>query len=79
MIIHNFYYNEKSKTLQVEFSLDADSENTYRIEELFFRDIQLYSPTIIEEVDMEDIDEEFINELLIEYYKDIEYPKEEFL
>jgi hypothetical protein len=78
MLIHNFYYNEKSKTLQVEFSLDTDSENTYRIEELFFRDIQLYSPTIIEEVDMEDIDEEFINELLIEYYKDNEYPKEEF-
>jgi hypothetical protein len=79
MLIHNFYYNEKSKTLQVEFSLDTDSENTYRIEELFFRDIQLYSPTIIEEVDMEDIDEEFINELLIEYYKDNEHPKEEFL
>jgi hypothetical protein len=79
MIIHNFYYNEKSKALQIEFSFGNDSDNTYRLEELFFRDVQMYSPTIVEEVDMDDIDDEFIVELLTEYYKENDYPKEEFL
>jgi hypothetical protein len=79
MIIHNFYYNEKNQTLQVEFSFKDDAENTYRIDELIFRDIELHSPTIITKRDMEDIDNDFVSELLIEFYKHNEPPKEEFL
>jgi hypothetical protein len=79
MIIRNFYYNEKTQTLEVEFSFKDDAENTYRVDELMFRDIEFYSPTIVTNKDMEDIDDEFVSELLVEFYKHNEPPKEEFL
>jgi hypothetical protein len=63
----------------VEFSFPEDSETTYRIDELIFKDIELYSPTIITVRDLDDIDNDFVSELLIEYYKFNEPPKEEFL
>jgi hypothetical protein len=78
MVIHDFYYNEKGRFLHVEFSMEEDDEHIYRSEEMMFKDIQLYSPTIIEEMDMNDIDKNFIIELLNEYYKHNEPPKEEF-
>ena len=79
MIIHDFYYNEDSRSLLVEFSFKTDNENTYRKEELFYTDIVLNSRTIISERDMDDIDEEFVRDLLSEFYKYNEPPKEEFL
>ncbi len=79
MTIHNFYYNEKNQSLQVEFSFTEDNETTYRVDELIFKDIELYSPTIITVRDLDDIDNDFVSELLIEYYKFNEPPKEEFL
>lgn len=77
MNIHNYYYNEEGKNLFVEFSMDDDADNVYRKDELSFRDIELYSPTIIEERDLDDIDETFIIELLNEFYKYNELPPKE--
>lgn len=79
MNIYNFYYNDNSRILHVEFSTKNDDENVYRIEEINFNDIEYYSPTIINEIDMKDIDENFISELLEEFYKYNEMPKEELL
>lgn len=77
MNIHNYYYNEEGKNLLIEFSMDNDGDNIYRKDELSFRDIELYSPTIIEENDLNDIDETFIVELLTEFYKYNELPPKE--
>jgi len=79
MIIHDFYYNEDNRSLLVEFSFKVDDENTYRREELSYVDIELNSPTIISERDMNDIDEDFVKDLLLEYYKHANPPKEQFL
>lgn len=78
MKIHNFYYNESNRSLYIEFSLNNDSDNVYRKQELIFKDIELYSPIIVHEFDMRDIDVDFIIELLSEYYKNNDLPEEEF-
>lgn len=79
MNIHNFYYNDNSRILHVEFSAKNDNDSVYRIEEINFSDIEYYSPTIINEIDMKDIDENFIIEFLEEFYKYNEMPKEDLL
>lgn len=79
MNIHSFYYNEENRSLFIEFSLVNDSDNVYRKEELSFNDVEIYSPTIIHEQDMRDVDEEFIIELLVEFYKNNDLPEEELL
>ena len=79
MIIHEFYYNDDNRRLYVEFSTDDDSDNFYRVLNLGFEDIEYYSPEIIVEEDMEDIDEDFVKELIIQYTKDNDLPEEKIL
>lgn len=79
MIIHNFFYNEDNQLFNIEFSLNTDDDNTYRSTSISFNDVQFYSPTLIDETDMRDIDNNFIIELLEEYFKDNEYPIERLL
>ena len=79
MIIHEFYYNDDNRRLYVEFSTDDDSDNFYRVLNLGFEDIEYYSPEIIVEEDMEDIDEDFVKELIVQYTKENDLPEEKIL
>ncbi len=79
MIIHEFYYNDDNRRLYVEFSTDDDSDNFYRVLNLGFEDIEYYSPEIIVEEDLEDIDEDFVKELIIQYFKENDLPEEKIL
>jgi hypothetical protein len=79
MIIHEFYYNDDNRTLYVEFSTDDDSDNFYRVLNLGFEDVEYYSPEIIVEEDMEDIDEDFVKELIAQYGKENDLPEEKTL
>ena len=79
MIIHEFYYNDDNRTLYIEFSTDDDGDNFYRVLNLGFEDIEYYSPDIVVENDMEDIDEEFVIELINQYSKENDLPEEKTL
>ena len=79
MIIHEFYYNDDNRRLYVEFSTDDDSDNFYRVLNLGCEDIEYYSPEIIVEEDMEDIDEDFVKELIVQYTKENDLPEEKIL
>ena len=79
MIIHEFYYNDDNRRLYVEFSTDDDSDNFYRVLNLGFEDVEYYSPEIIVEEDMEDIDEDFVKELIVQYTKENDLPEEKIL
>ena len=79
MIIHEFYYNDDNRTLYIEFSTDEDGDNFYRVLNLGFEDIEYYSPDIVVEDDMEEIDEEFVIELINQYSKENDLPEEKTL
>ncbi len=79
MIIHEFYYNDDNRRLYVEFSTDDDGDTFYRVLNLGFEDIEYYSPDIVVEEDMEDIDEDFVKELIIQYGKENDLPEEKTL
>ena len=77
MIIREFYLNEDTGGLYVEFSTKNDGDDFYRVLELTRDDIEYYSPTLLDEDN--EIDEDFISELLFEYSKHNELPEEEIL
>lgn len=76
MKIHEFYYNEDNKILYVEFSTKNDGDKVYRILELTYSDVEYYSPEIITEDDVIDLEESFLIELLNEYLKENDLPEE---
>jgi hypothetical protein len=76
MNILEFYYNDDNRMLYVEFSTDEDGELFYRELKLDFEDIEYYSPDIIEEEDMVDVDESFISDLIGEYLKENNLPEQ---
>lgn len=75
MNILEYYYNDNGM-LYVEFSTKEDGDQYYRILRLNFEDIEYHSPTIISKQDMNDIDEDFIKELLEQYLIDNDLPEE---
>lgn len=77
MTIHEYYLNEDTGGLYIEFSTLNDRDEFYRVIELTKDDVEYYSPIIME--DYEDIDEEFIIELLNEYFNHNDLPEEEIL
>lgn len=79
MIIHEFFYNDDNRSLYIEFSTDNDGDNFYRVLNLGFEDIEYYSPQIIDDVDLEDIDEDFVIELINQYSKENDLPEEKTL
>ncbi len=79
MIIIEYFYNEDNRTLYVEFSTEEDKDKYYRVMELVFEDIEYNSPTIITEDEMDEIDEEFIIDLLTQYFEENELPEEKTL
>lgn len=77
MNIIDYYY--ESRNLNVEFSTIDDGDKFYRTLNLSFDDIQYYSPTIIIEKDLYNIDEDFVIDLLNQYLKENDLPEEETL
>lgn len=77
--IHDYYYNEVKGILLVEFSTKDDGDDFYRELKLDHGAIKYYSPTIIDEYDLYDIDEEFVLELLSQYLIDNDLPEQKNL
>jgi hypothetical protein len=76
MILRNYYYDEDDGILSVEFSTKNDGDDFYRFIKIDVESIQYYSPTIISKNELNDIDEDFIIELLNEYFKDNDLPEQ---
>lgn len=76
MNILEYYYNDDTKMLYVEFSTEEDTDIYYRVIKLNYNDIEFYSPEIIDEVDMNDIDEDFVIDLIKQYLLDNDLPEE---
>jgi hypothetical protein len=79
MNIIEYYYNEDNKNLYIEFSTDDDEDIFYRVLELSKRDIEYYSPTIIDDINLNDIDNDFIIDLITEYLKENDSPEQQTL
>tara|TARA_R110000803_G_scaffold129867_10_gene197208 strand:+ start:4772 stop:5038 length:267 start_codon:yes stop_codon:yes gene_type:complete len=83
--IYQYQYDQLIETLDVEFSLHEDSDNSYRLISLIDLEITSYlsNPTILDEFSIEDLMEDIIIvEEIIENYIEInsdDLPKEEFL
>lgn len=77
--IHEYYYNEVKGTLLIEFSTEDDGDDFYRELKLEYNAIQYYSPTIIDEYDLHNIDEEFVLELLDQYLQENDLPEQQNL
>jgi hypothetical protein len=76
MRIHEFYYNEDTKRLYVEFSIESDYDKFYRILDLDYGDIEYYSPEIINEDDLMDVNKSFIIDLITQYLEENDLPDE---
>ena len=79
MNIREYYYNDDNRMLYVEFSINNDREETYRVLELTLEDVMYYSPNVIHENDMYKIEEDDIIELIDQYSKENELPEESLL
>jgi hypothetical protein len=76
MNILEYYYNDNNRILYVEFSTNDDGDSFYRVLKLVFEEVEYYSPEIITEDEMENIDEDFIKELIEQYLKENDLPEE---
>ena len=76
MNILEYYYNDDNRLLYVEFSTKDDGDSFYRVLKLDYEQIEYYSPEIISEDEMNDIDEDFIVELIEQYLKENILPEE---
>lgn len=79
MKLLNYYYDDIAQILSIEFSLKEDKDDFYRSLELSFSDIEMYSPDIIDENDLQDINKSFVKDVLNEYLKENELPEQQFL
>lgn len=79
MNIREYYYNDDNRMLYVEFSIDNDREETYRVLELTLEDVMYYSPNVIHENDMYKFEEDDVIELIDQYSKENELPEESLL
>ena len=79
MYIREFYYNDDNRMLYVEFSTEEDGDDVYRVLELIFEDVMFYTPNIMYESDMYNMDENDIIELVEQYLLDNDLPEEQSL
>ena len=79
MYIREFYYNDDNRMLYVEFSTEEDGDDVYRILELIFEDVMFYTPNIMYESDMYNMDENDIIELVEQYLLGNDLPEEQSL
>ena len=78
MEIIDFYYDDLDQILEVTFSTDSEGDY-YRSITLPLEKIKFYYPTHIDEDDIIDCDDEFVLEILEEYFKNNDMPEEEIL
>jgi len=76
MKLINYYYDEDNRLLSIEFSLNEDGDDFYRSLEMECEDIIFYSPDIVNDYDLSDIDKTFVKDLLNEYLKQNEPPEQ---
>ena len=76
MNIHEYYYNENGKNLYIEFSTKEDGDSFYRILELEYKDVMYYSPNIVAEDEINEVDEDFVMELIEQYLLNNDLPEE---
>ncbi len=76
MNIHEYYYNENGKNLYIEFSTKEDGDSFYRILELEYQDVMYYSPNILAEDEINEVDEDFVIELIEQYLLNNDLPEE---
>lgn len=79
MNIHEFYYNESNRMLYVEFSTSNDGDQFYRVLELQFNDFEYYSPELMDEMDMYELDEETVIVVIENYLSENDLPEERSL
>jgi hypothetical protein len=76
MNIHEYYYNENGKNLYIEFSTKEDGDSFYRILELEYQDVMYYSPNIVAEDEINEVDVDFVIELIEQYLLNNDLPEE---
>jgi hypothetical protein len=76
MKLINYYYDDINRFLSIDFSLNEDGDDFYRSLEMEIEDIIYYSPDIIDDSDLSDIDKSFVRDVLNEYLKDNEPPEQ---
>ena len=77
MKIRDYYFNEDTNRLYIEFSTKKDGDDFYRTIELSFEKVKYYSPEIINE--FEDVDDDLIKDVLGNYFEDHDLPEETML
>jgi len=78
MKIIETYFNEDELILEIRFNIDPDSDY-YRSLKLSKEDIQYYSPTIIEDDEISELDNDLLIEILESYFDENDMVEEEFL
>lgn len=76
MNILEYYYNDSNRMLYVEFSTIEDEDKFYRVLELGFEDIEYYYPEILHESDLEEINEDFVVEIITQYLNENDLPEQ---
>jgi hypothetical protein len=76
MVIHESYYNDDNRRLYIEFSTDEDGDSFYRVLDLSYDEIEFYSPDIINEEDLIEMDDEYVIELIKQYLINNDLPDE---
>ena len=76
MEIIESYYNETEQSLEVTFTAEPDGD--YLNVELPLDQVKLYSPIILEEEDIMEIDFDSILEILESYFEENTLPSEGF-
>jgi len=79
MKLLNYYYDDISQILSIEFSLREDGDNFYRALSMEYSDIEYYSPIIFDEEDLLDLEESFVTDILDEYLNQNDPPEQQFL
>jgi|GEM_PF-2051900 len=79
MKLLNYYYDDISQILSIEFSLREDGDNFYRALSLEYSDIEYYSPIIFDDEDLSDLEESFVSDILDEYLNQNDPPEQQFL
>jgi RNAse (barnase) inhibitor barstar len=76
MRIHDYFYNEDTKRLYIEFSTIKDEDKFYRILDLDYSEIEYYSPELITEDDLIEMDISFLINLINVYINENGEPNE---
>jgi hypothetical protein len=74
MRIHEYFYG--NRRLYIEFSTNQDGDEFYRVLDLDYDDVIFYSPDIIIEEDLVEIDEDFVIDIINQYIIDNQLPEQ---